>query len=129
LPGPAFKIAGFSKANYLPSFDWDGDHLFVFNDFVRSEGFGNLYFFDTKTGQGAQLSPVQGKCCYRDARFSPDGKYLLFFFQADGQNAIQMYYVEFEKFLKGEVGDPIPLPLGLFSDPHSSPQPSLRPIP
>ena len=129
LPGPAFKISGFSNTTELPSFDWDGDHLFVFNDFERSDGFGNLYYFDTDTQMGAQLIPSTGTCCYRDARFSPDGKYLLFFFQEDGQNSIHMYYVEFASLLKGEVGDPVPLPIGVLSDPRSAPQPSLRPLP
>ena len=74
------------------------------------------------------LNPVKGSCCYRDARFSPDGKYLLFLYQENGQNAIQMYYVEFAKLLTGEVGDPLAIPIGVFSDPRSAPQPALRPI-
>ena len=131
LPGDAFVIEGFGNSGNLPSFDWDGDRLFVFNDFVRNDGFGNLYYFDARTGDGGKVNPVQGKCCYRDARLSPDGKYVLFAFQdmSLGQQAvIQMYFIEFEKFLAGEVGDPLPLPLGVFSDPRSAPQPALRPI-
>jgi len=132
LPGNAFVIEGFDESGELPSFDWDGARLFVFNDFVRNEGFGNLYYFDSKTGQGGKVNPLQGKCCYRDARFSPDGKYVLFAFQdmSLGQKAvIQMYFVEFEKFLKGEAGEPLALPIGVFSDPRSAPQPALRLIP
>jgi len=128
FPGPDFKIDAYSKVTTLPSFDWDGAGLFVFNDFIRNDGFGNLYYFDALSGKGGMINPVKGSCCYRDARLSPDGKYLLFLYQANGQNAIQMYYVEFAKLLTGEVGDPIALPIGVFSDPRSAPQPALRPI-
>ena len=128
FPGPDFKIDAYSKVTTLPSFDWDGDHLFVFNDFVRNDGFGNLYYFDTTSGKGAMLNPLKSSCCYRDARLSPDGKYLLFLYQENGQNAIQMYYAEFAKLLTGEVGDPLAIPIGVFSDPRSAPQPALRPI-
>ena len=129
LPGHAFIISGFQNNAILPSFHWDGDHLFVFNDFVRNDGFGNLYYFDTAAQEGKQVNPVQGKCCYRDARLSPDGQYVLFFFQdmsLGTQASIEMYYVEFQKMLTGEVGDPLPIPFGLFSDPRSAPQPALR---
>lgn len=128
FPGLDFKIDAYSDVTTLPSFDWDGDRLFVFNDFVRNDGFGNLYYFDSASGKGAMLNPVNGSCCYRDARLSPDGKYLLFLYQENGQNAIQMYFVEFAKLLTGEVGDPLAIPIGVFSDPRSAPQPALRPI-
>lgn len=129
FPGPAFKIDAYSNVTTLPSFDWDGAGLFLFNDFVRNDGFGNLYYFDALSGKGGKLNPVKGSCCYRDARLSPDGKYLLFLFQENGQNSIQMYYVEFEKLLTGEVGDPLSIPVGVFSDARSAPQPSFRPLP
>ena len=129
FPGPDFKIDAYSNVTTLPSFDWDGAGLFVFNDFVRNDGFGNLYYFDALSGKGGKLNPVKGSCCYRDARLSPDGKYLLFLFQENGQNTIQMYYVEFEKLLTGEAGDPLPIPVGVFADPRSAPQPALRPLP
>jgi serine/threonine protein kinase len=129
-PGGQFTIAGFKNKQVLPSFDWDGDHLLVFNDVVRNEGFGNLYYFDTKTQTGGTLAPIEGACCYRDARFSPDGKYLLFAFQ-DSRLAekavIQLFYAAFDSLMSGQAGQPIPLPFGLFSDPRSSPQPALRP--
>ncbi|MBV6395358.1 MAG: Serine/threonine-protein kinase PknD [Anaerolineales bacterium] len=132
LPGNTFVIEGFDESGELPSFDWDGERRFVFNDFVRNEGFGNLYYFDSKTGQGGKVNPLQGKCCYRDARFSPDGKYVLFAFQdmSLGQKAvIQLYFVEFDKLIQGEAGEPLALPIGLFPDPRSAPQPALRLIP
>ena len=129
-PGAQFAIAGYKNNPTLPSFDWDGDHQLVFNDVIRNGGFGNLYYFDTKTQQGKQINPVGGTCCYRDARFSPDGKYLLFAFQnstLENQATIQFYYTPIDAFLSGKAGQPLPLPLGLFPDPHSSPQPAFRP--
>jgi Tol biopolymer transport system component len=128
-PGGQFTIAGFKNKQVLPSFDWDGDHLLIFNDYVRNDGFGNLYYFDTKTQTGGTLAPIQGVCCYRDAQFSPDGKFLLFAFQDSrlGEKAvIQLFYAAFDSLMSGQAGAPIPLPFGLFSDPRSSPQPALR---
>lgn len=62
----------------LGSFDWDGRTLFLLNDSVRNDGFGDLYLYNSDTREIVQLNPIEGECCYRDARFGPDGKYVLF---------------------------------------------------
>ncbi len=130
FPGDLFVINGFKDNPVFPSFDWDGERFFVFNDFIRNGGFGNVYDFDLESKKGGQVNPIEGACCYRDARFSPDGKFILFLFQDSRQTeaAIQMYYAAFEDFLAGKIGEPISLPFGLFSDPHEAPQPAIRSI-
>ena len=129
FPGVEFTIPGYANSTTLPSFDWDGKTLLVFNDFVRNDGFGNLYYFDMQTGEGKMINPIENTCCYRDARFSPDGKYLLFAFQDSRPGApsvIQLIYAPLEDLLNGQATLPIELPFGALSDPRSSPQFSLR---
>jgi predicted Ser/Thr protein kinase len=130
-PGQQFIVAGFQNNAIFPSFDWNGDDLIVFNDVIRNEGFGNLYYFNTTTGQGGIFNPIENTCCYRDARFSPDGKFLLFAFQDIRQGAqavIHLVYAPLDNLLSGRAAPPLSLPLGVFSDPRSAPQPALRPF-
>ena len=131
FPGSEFVIKGFKDNPSFSSFDWDGDQTFVFTDIIRSGGFGNLYIYDIKTRQGKMYNPIEDTCCYRDARFSPDGKYLLFLFQdsrVTDQAAYKLFYAPFNADGTLEIGDPISLPMGIFLAPRESPQPALRPI-
>lgn len=111
----------------IASFDWDGDHLFLLNDSIRSDGFGNLYLYDSKTRSGEKINPVNGMCCYRDARWSPDGSYILFAFQRSDSTQIQLYYVPIDDREDGDAWTPIPIPDLLFTTPREKPQPALRP--
>jgi len=111
----------------IASFDWDGDHLFLLNDSIRSDGFGNLYLYDSKTRSGEKINPVNGMCCYRDARWSPDGNYIFFAFQRSDSTQIQLYYLPIDDREDGDAWTPIPIPDLLFTTPREKPQPALRP--
>lgn len=111
----------------ISSFDWDGDHLFLLNDSIRNEGFGNLYLYDSKTREAVKINPVNGLCCYRDARLSPDKSYIFFAFQKFDSSPIQFYYVPFGDWEDGDGWTPIPIPDLLFTTPREKPQPALRP--
>ncbi len=111
----------------ITSYDWDGDHLFLLNDSIRNDGFGDLYLYDSKTKDAVKINPVSGMCCYRDARWSPDGSYIFFAFQKSDSSQIQLYYVPFRDSDGEEAWTPIPIPDLLFTTPREKPQPALRP--
>jgi serine/threonine protein kinase len=111
----------------VTSYDWDGDHLFLLNDSIRNDGFGDLYLYDSKTKEGIKINPLSGMCCYRDARWSPDGNYIFFAFQQFDSSQIQLYYVPFPDPDGEEGWIPIPIPDLLFTTPREKPQPALRP--
>ncbi len=117
FPGVRFTI---SKPD-ISDFDWDGNSLFVFNTIVRNGGWGDLYTYNRELGKGNQLAPIGGKsqCCYRDARWSPDGTYVIFAFQ--DRNLAEkaptlIYYLPFGALETGAEFSPIPLPEGLFKE-------------
>jgi Tol biopolymer transport system component len=111
----------------ITSYDWDGSHLFLLNDSIRNDGFGNLYLYDSATKEGKKLNPIGGECCYRDARWSADGKYIFFAFQKYDELSIEVYYVALADVQSGKPFTPIELPGGFFSTPRDKPQPALRP--
>jgi serine/threonine protein kinase len=111
----------------ITSYDWDGKHQFLLNDSIRSDGFGNLYFYDSETKESLKLNPIKGECCYRDARWSADGKYIFFAYQKSNGTAIELYYVSLADVKNGQSFKPIELPGGFFSTPRDKPQPALQP--
>lgn len=129
FPGLYFTPARYD-GNLLPDFDWDGKELFTFNTSHRNDGWGEFYMFNYITNKPTQLRPVEGHCCYRDIRWSPDGSYVLFAFQdellaADAQN--QLYYMEAGLLGTGATPTLIPLPEGFFKNLKEAPQPAWRP--
>ncbi len=113
----------------IASFDWDGKKLFLLNDAVRNDGFGNLYLYNSDTRESSKINPIDGQCCYRDARWSPDGTYIMFAYQRFDRSAIELYYVPFADIQNGQPLTPINhLPDGFFSTSRKSPQPALRPV-
>jgi len=112
----------------LGSFDWDGKNLFILNDLLRNDGFGNLYQYNSETKEHEKLNPINGECCYRDARWSPDGKYILVAFQRFDRSSIELYYLPIADLRSGKTFTPIQLPSGFFSTSREKPQPALRPI-
>lgn len=112
----------------LGSFDWDGKNLFLLNDSIRSDGFGNLYLYNSDKREAEKLNPINGECCYRDARFSPDGRYIIFAYQRFDRSDIAMYYIPFADLQNGGPFVPIGLPSRFFSTPREKPQPALRPV-
>jgi len=127
FPGLNFGFSNKDSTKKITSYHWDGDHLFVLNDSVRNDGFGDLYLYDSETRQERIINPIDGVCCYRDARFSPDGKYILFVFQRYDESDVMLYYVPLADIEAGKPVIPIELPAGFF-DSRDKPQPALRPI-
>ncbi|HEU4745229.1 MAG TPA: protein kinase [Anaerolineales bacterium] len=113
----------------ITSYDWDGDHLFLLNDFIRNDGFGNLYVYDTQSREGQKINPIDGECCYRDARWSPDKSYIFFVFQRFGTTEIEFYYIPYAELGNGTSWTPIPNLDTLFSTSREKPQPALRAVP
>ena len=127
IPGTRIDFASESTKR-ITSYDWDGDHLFLLNDSIRNDGFGDLYLYDSQTRQGQKINPVNGVCCYRDARWSPDKRYIFFVFQRFGTSEIEFYYIPYADLGKSEAWIPIQDMDILFSTPREKPQPALRPI-
>jgi serine/threonine protein kinase len=129
FPGTRFNPVGFQNRE-MPDFDWDGNDLFVFNTSRRNNGWGEFYLYNWKTHRANLLNPIEQKCCYRDARWSPDSTYLLFAFQDFGLGAeapTVLYYIPSGELGTGAVFQPLPLEPGFFRDPKEAPQAALRP--
>lgn len=129
FPGTRFNPVGFQNRE-MPDFDWDGADLFVFNTSRRNNGWGELYLYNWKTHRANLLNPIEEKCCYRDARWSPDSTYLLFAFQDFGLGAeapTLLNYVPSGELGTGANFQPLPLEPGFFRDPKEAPQAALRP--
>ena len=132
FPSDEFALKGYENTPDIPGFDWDGGQRLLLNDVERNDGFGNLYLYDMSTKKLEIFNPVDNSCCYRDARWSPDGQYVLFLFQdirQAAQSKNQLYFASFEDLLAGNPGTPFQLPIQVFSSPREQPQPAFRPIP
>ena len=124
IPGSHFDFDNASTKR-ITSFDWNGDNLFLLNDAIRNDGFGDLYVYDTKTRQGQKINPIDGLCCYRDARWSPDGMYILFVFQKPDSEMIELYYVKYSDIEDGNALMPLGIPGELLTQ-RDKPQPAIR---
>ena len=118
-----FDIASSKR---ITSFDWNGDNLFLLNDSIRNDGFGDLYLYNSDTREAEKINPIDGVCCYRDARWSPDGTYIIFVFQRFDSNEVGLYFVPFSDWENGKPLMPIELP-DEFLTQRDNPQPALRP--
>jgi serine/threonine protein kinase len=127
FPGLNFGFANPESTKKITSFDWDGGNLFLLNDTVRNDGFGDLYLYDSATLQETIINPIEGACCYRDARFSPDGKYILFIFQRFDSPEVGMYFASLADIQTGKTLTPIELPAGFLSQ-RDKPQPAVRTV-
>lgn len=127
IPGTRINFSSESSKR-ITSYDWDGGHLFLLNDSIRNDGFGDLYMYDSTARAGEKINPIEGECCYRDARWSPDRKYIFFAFQRFGTTPIELYYIPYAELGNGETWEPLPNMDTLFSTPREKPQPALRPI-
>ena len=128
IPGSHIDFDG-ESSNRITSYDWNRKNLFLLNDFIRNDGFGNLYMYDSEAKESIKLNPINGECCYRDARWSPDGKHIFFAYQKLGTTSIEVYFVSLADIQDGQTFTPIELPGGFFPTPREKPQPALRPVP
>jgi hypothetical protein len=125
-----FPAARFQFPLEIVTFGWDGDLLFALNSNKRNGGFGDLFFYNTFTHKAEPAAPVEGKCCYRDAAFSPDGTYIIFAFQdinLGTEGPIVLYYIPTGSFTTEGALEPVPLPDGFFTRRNDSPLPVFRP--
>jgi hypothetical protein len=129
FPNKQFNPDGYASNPVLPAYAWDGNQRFLLNTFKRNEGYGDLYLYDMSTGEARKINPIDGTCCYRDAQFSPDGKYILFAFQdlrlGEGSET-QLYYFPLAAIGATTDFKPIKLPPGFFPNLRESVQPVLR---
>jgi dipeptidyl aminopeptidase/acylaminoacyl peptidase len=119
FPARRFIPDGYEAYPILPSYDWDGGQLFLFNTFKRNEGYGELYLYDMITATENKVNPISGICCYRDATFSPDGTHVLFAFQdirLGSDSETQLYYIPVDQIGTDSTFTPIRLPLHFFPD-------------
>jgi serine/threonine-protein kinase len=130
FPALRFPVEGYQN-RLIPDFDWDGNDLFVFNTDRRNNGWGELHVYDWVLHKAYHINPIEGACCYRDARWSPDGLYLLFAFQdlrLGSEAPTLLYYVAYGEIVAGTNFTPLLLE-GFFKNPKEAPQPALHPVP
>jgi protein kinase-like protein len=126
FPGTRFTPVGYQNRE-IPDFDWDSVDQFTMNMNRRNNGWGEMYIYNWKNHKGVQQMPT-GNCCYRDARWSPDGTYLFFEFQEQTPEAqATLYYVPAGELGTGANFKPLPLPPGFFKNPKEGAQAALRP--
>ena len=129
FPAARFTMNNYNARPVIPSFDWDVDTLFVLNSIFRYE-LGYLYAYNTETKSGINLDPLNTSCCYTEARFSPDGSFLLFAYQniKVGENAkTQLYYISYGSIGTGITYIPLTLPEDFFSSLNDHLDATLRP--
>lgn len=133
FPAQRFKPVSDEPVEYnddgsMPDLDWDGNDLFVFNT-NRQDGWGELYVYNWNTKRAVHNNLIDGICCYRDARWSPDGLYLFFAYRDHrlGAEAPTLLYYVLYREGAGRKFDSLVLPDGFFTDRKEAPQPALRP--
>lgn len=129
FPGSTLKIEGYDENPVIQNFGFDGISLYTLNNDRRNNGFGDLYAYNTELSKSyPKINPIDGKCCYRDSQFSPDGTFLVFAYQdfLQGANSItKLYLIPYGQIGTGATYTPLPLPDIL--DSKEKPQPVLRP--
>ena len=130
FPATRFTIDGYSDAPYIQSFGYDGSYVFAMVSYKRNDGYGDLYVYNSELHRvDPNVNPVGDSCCYRDIRFSPDGRYIIFAYQPfePGVSA-KLYYVDYALAIAGANLEPIPLPDTFFANVREKPIPVLRPV-
>lgn len=131
FPNKNFTPEGYETSPVIPAYDWNGEDLFLLNTFVRNAGYGILYLYNMSTGEADLINPVENTCCYRDARFSPDGSHILVVFQdaREGEESETMlYYIPVDQVGSGTKFQPIKLPPLFFPNAREVIMPALRPV-
>ena len=124
IPGVRFNIDEYDEKPVLTSWDWNRVlNLFAMTSYTSRDNFGELYIYNGERQTGEKYNPLGGICCYRDARWSPDGTHLLFAYQEFAPGApTELYLVSY-----GTGALPTPLPLIPLTNQREFPEPALRP--
>ena len=133
FPASRFTMSGYGvgsgKSTIIPSFDWNGQTLFLLNSLIRNGFYGYLYEYNSSNKLGEPFSPL-GSCCYADARWSPDSNYVLFSYQdlsLGSASRNQLYYISVGSIGTGQKYTPLPLPGIILANVSDHPEPVLRP--
>lgn len=130
FPAQRFRIKTYKNYSQLQNFSWDGSFLFAMTGYTRNDGFGDLYIYNMDLHRAdLEVNPIEGRCCYRDPVWSPDGRYLLVAFQnyADGpQSVTRLYWIPYAAIGTGQTFTPLPLPETLLTDPRAKPMMAVR---
>ncbi|PKN95529.1 MAG: hypothetical protein CVU44_02245 [Chloroflexi bacterium HGW-Chloroflexi-6] len=131
FPAQYFTPSGYGSNPFIPGYDWDGDFLFLFNTYIRNQGWGDLYEYNMEVRKANIVNPIGGRCCYRDPLWSPDKRYLFVAFQdvEKGFEAqTEFYYIPYSSLGTGATYEPLPLPEAFYKNTKEAPQPALRPV-
>lgn len=131
FPAVRFTMSGYKDVPLIPSYDWDGERLFLLNSQVRNEVYGYLYAYNTETYTADLLDPLKTGCCYTGALWSEDGSHVFFSYQnmtlgANSKNLL--YFVPYGMMNTGAAFTPIPLPDGFLAKAGDHPEAALRPV-
>lgn len=129
FPPPRFDMENFKETPYIQNFGYDGNYLYALTSYTRNDGFGQLYLYNASLHRvDTQINPINGKCCYRDPAFSPDGHYIIFAHQPYEAGAVtQLYLISVGSIGTAAQYEPIPLPAGFMTGAKIKPQPVMRP--
>lgn len=130
FPGTRFSPEGYPLKTPFLDFDWDGSLIFLLNT-RGPNGWGFLYSYSSDLHKAKQENPIsssRSRCCYRDARWSPDGSYIFFsFLNRDIPGSTpQFYYMPASDFQSALEPTPIPMEDGFFKEIKEAPQPALH---
>jgi len=132
FPDTRFTMTKYYDSPVIESFGWDGDVNFALNVDIRIS-YGDLYTYNINNNKADRINPLDnGRCCYRDFRWSPDGQYFLFaYLDSNTMKNVRLYYISYGMLGQGQSYEPLPFPEDFFpADQYSaSPQPALRPAP
>lgn len=125
-----FPVIGYDENPVIEDFGWDGETTFAFVGYDE-DGYGPLYFYHMDTGVIEDaVNPIEGACCYRDIRWSIDGKFTAFMFKDErkAEQAIpQLYYIPYATIGTGIKYKSILLPDEFFTNLTTHSQMALRP--
>jgi hypothetical protein len=127
FPPPRVSIPDYERNPTILNFGWDGLYLFVFNTFIRNNGFGDLYIYNMDLYRArTKVNPIKNTCCYRDPVFSPDGSHVLFAYQSRDPNSPTLFYlIPYNTIGTNATYESLPLPP--LTDLQTAPQAVLRP--